>query len=67
MSSINKHFYELVTYKRSLRKSLYIIILTETWLLTYFNFTKNGFVGFKSTGTCNKSNGVNILLKKNKF
>lgn len=44
INSISAHFDELTVYLSSMKKNVDIIILTETWLLTDFNYILNGFV-----------------------
>lgn len=63
INSIRAHFVDLVIYLSFIKEHFNVIILTETWLLTDFNYTLNGFVCINSIGIFYKCDGVTIMTK----
>jgi hypothetical protein len=65
--SLKTSFEEINNFLTSLRKTIHLIIITETWLKSndaqYYNFC--GFVGFHSTRESSRGGGVAIYVNRN--
>lgn len=64
ISSIKCHFDELLVVSSTSMINFDIIVLYETWLLDDINFIIDGYQSINSLGVNNKSDGVNIFIKK---